>query len=174
MTTMMTMRARTRTVRSEAAARGRAAAGARSARVRVASRARELLAALAVAVATAAGASAGASAEEVGEVFGRSCAGCHVNGGNVLDGGKTLSSRDLERNLGAVNVDVVSAIIANGKGRMPGYGESCAPKGACTFGPRLSEAEIGCVAPEAGVRAPRKRPRQRRATDFFARLSRRQ
>ena len=108
--------------------------------------ARECIAALGILV-TAAAADVGAarSADGVEETFARSCAGCHVNGGNVLDGSKTLSSRDLERNLGAINIDAVSGIIANGRNRMPGYGTDCAPKGACTFGPRLSDEEIRCV-----------------------------
>ncbi len=29
---------------------------------------------------------------------------------------------------------------------MPGYGEACAPKGACTFGARLDAEEIDALA----------------------------
>ncbi|OAY75674.1 Cytochrome c6, chloroplastic [Ananas comosus] len=33
-----------------------------------------------------------------------------------------------------------------GKGWMPGFGEKCAPRGQCTFGPRLQEEEIKLLA----------------------------
>jgi len=33
-------------------------------------------------------------------------------------------------------------VIYSGKGKMPGYGENCAPKGACTFAARLSDDEV--------------------------------
>ena len=33
-------------------------------------------------------------------------------------------------------------LIYFGKGRMPGYGQDCAPKGRCTFLPRSSDEEI--------------------------------
>lgn len=33
-----------------------------------------------------------------------------------------------------------------GKGRMPGFGEKCTPRGQCTFGPRLTENEIKILA----------------------------
>nr|GMD11699.1 cytochrome C6, chloroplastic [Ipomoea batatas] len=33
-----------------------------------------------------------------------------------------------------------------GKGRMPGFGEECTPRGQCTFGPRLQEDEIKLLA----------------------------
>nr|POE96034.1 cytochrome c6, chloroplastic [Quercus suber] len=33
-----------------------------------------------------------------------------------------------------------------GKGRMPGFGENCTPRGQCTFGARLQEEEIKLLA----------------------------
>ncbi|KAK4491514.1 hypothetical protein RD792_002264 [Penstemon davidsonii] len=33
-----------------------------------------------------------------------------------------------------------------GKGRMPGFGENCTPRGQCTFGPRLQDGEIKLLA----------------------------
>jgi hypothetical protein len=33
-----------------------------------------------------------------------------------------------------------------GKGRMPGFGEKCTPRGQCTFGPRLQDEEIKLLA----------------------------
>ncbi|ABP00158.1 distinct from photosynthetic electron transfer catalyst, CYC6, partial [Ostreococcus lucimarinus CCE9901] len=53
--------------------------------------------------------------------------------------------RDLERN-GVATKEDISNLIERGKGKMPGYGESCAPKGACTFGARLDAEEIDALA----------------------------
>ena len=40
-----------------------------------------------------------AAAEGAAETFGRSCAGCHPGGGNIVAGpGKSLSTQDLEAN----------------------------------------------------------------------------
>lgn len=57
----------------------------------------------------------------------------------------TLFSKDLERN-GLTSKPDVSSIIELGKGKMPGYGEACAPKGACTFGARIEAEEIDALA----------------------------
>jgi cytochrome c6 len=37
-------------------------------------------------------------------------------------------------------------IIYGGKGKMPGYGEGCAPKGQCTFGARLADEDVKGLA----------------------------
>lgn len=66
-------------------------------------------------------------------------------GGNVVASGKGLSAEELERN-GYGSLGDIADIIALGKGKMPGFGEACAPKGACTFGPRLTEAELNEIA----------------------------
>eukprot|EP00250_Pteridium_aquilinum_P000372 c10404_g1_i1 orf=88-645(+) len=81
----------------------------------------------------------------VQRVFQRSCVGCHVGGGNIIQPGATLTSSDLQRN-GVSAVNDIYKIIYSGKGRMPGYGEQCAPRGQCTFGPRLSDEEIQSLA----------------------------
>jgi len=75
----------------------------------------------------------------------RGCVGCHSAGGNVVVPSATLFSKDLERN-GLTSKADVSSIIELGKGKMPGYGEECAPKGACTFGPRIEAEEIDALA----------------------------
>jgi cytochrome c6 len=59
--------------------------------------------------------------------------------------GATLSLGDLQRN-GMLDVDAVFKLVYNGKGKMYGFGEECAPKGKCTFGPRLSDTELRDVA----------------------------
>lgn len=80
------------------------------------------------------------------QLFESSCAACHAGGGNIVArGGKTLEAADLAKN-GYTDLDSLTSIIANGKGAMPGYGEQCQPKRACTFGPRLADAEIRDIA----------------------------
>ncbi|EPS71609.1 hypothetical protein M569_03154, partial [Genlisea aurea] len=83
-------------------------------------------------------------------LFRRACIGCHVGGGNILQPGATLFSRDLTRN-GVDSEEEIYSVTYFGKGRMPGFGEKCSPRGQCTFGPRLKEDEIRVLA--AFVRA---------------------
>ncbi|KAI7999251.1 hypothetical protein LOK49_LG09G02620 [Camellia lanceoleosa] len=78
-------------------------------------------------------------------LFGRSCIGCHDGGGNIIQPGATLFLKDLQRN----EVDTEEEIFRvtyYGKGRMPGFGENCTPRGQCTFGARLQEEEIKLLA----------------------------
>lgn len=84
-------------------------------------------------------------AEESITIFERSCAGCHAGGGNVLQPNATLFAKDLDRS-GMANADGIFQITYFGKGRMPGYGEKCTPRGQCTFGPRLSDSDIRALA----------------------------
>ena len=58
-----------------------------------------------------------------------------------MDRGATLFPEDLKRN-GLDSADAIFSLVYKGKGKMPGYGVDCAPKGQCTFGPRLSDAEV--------------------------------
>jgi len=71
--------------------------------------------------------------------------GCHQNGGNILAGNATLFPDDLLRN-GINGPDDLYRIIYSGKGKMPGYGADCAPRGACTFGPRLADDQVRGLA----------------------------
>ena len=87
-----------------------------------------------------------------GALFARNCAGCHAGGGNVMQAGAGLTTADLERN-GVASPDAVFALIYGGKGRMPGYGEGCTPKGQCTFGPRLPDADVARLADYVLARA---------------------
>ncbi|CAM6038625.1 unnamed protein product [Sphagnum compactum] len=78
-------------------------------------------------------------------VFQRTCSGCHAGGGNILQPGATLFAKDLERN-DTASVNDIFKITYSGKGRMPGYGENCTPRGQCTFGPRISDSDIRTLA----------------------------
>jgi cytochrome c6 len=83
--------------------------------------------------------------DAAGAFSSRGCVGCHAAGGNVVSASATLFSRDLERN-GLTSKEGIARVIELGKGKMPGYGETCAPKGACTFGARLNAEEIDALA----------------------------
>lgn len=78
-------------------------------------------------------------------LFNRACIGCHVGGGNVIQAGATLFAGDLERN-GVETEEEIFRVTYEGKGRMPGFGEECTPRGKCTFGPRLKDEEIRLLA----------------------------
>ncbi|KAJ8608165.1 hypothetical protein CTAYLR_010304 [Chrysophaeum taylorii] len=86
-----------------------------------------------------------ANAEDGVQLFAKNCAACHAGGGNIVARTKTLSAADLNRD-GYSSLEKMAEIIALGKNAMPGYGEACQPKLACTFGPHLSEDEVNSVA----------------------------
>ena len=54
-------------------------------------------------------------------LFDAHCAGCHVNGGNIIRRGKTLRLAALERQ-GVASEAAIAAIAAGGVGQMSGYG----------------------------------------------------
>ena len=64
-----------------------------------------------------------------GELFANHCAGCHVNGGNIIRRGKTLRLAALERN-GIHDAQRIAAIAAAGLGQMSGYGAVLGEGGA--------------------------------------------
>lgn len=70
--------------------------------------------------------------------------GCHAGGGNIV-GGSTLRLPELEQN-GLSDPSALYKLLYEGKGRMPGFGAECAPKGQCTFGPRLTDDELSAMA----------------------------
>ncbi len=70
------------------------------------------------------------SGEQVFEVH---CAGCHVNGGNILRRGKNLRTKALHK-YGYDSVDTITEIVSYGKNNMSAYND------------RLSETEIKNVA----------------------------
>lgn len=78
-------------------------------------------------------------------LFRRACIGCHAGGGNIIQPGATLFLKDLQRN-GVDTEEEIYRVTYSGKGRMPGFGENCTPRGQCTFGARLQEDEIKVLA----------------------------
>ena len=82
-------------------------------------------------------------------LFEAKCAACHAGGGNVVARSKTLDRAALTAN----NVEDIATIVTMGKNQMPGFGEACAPKPACTFGARLSDADIAEVSKWVDARA---------------------
>ncbi len=67
------------------------------------------------------------------KIFAANCAGCHINGGNIIRRGKNLKMRALKK-YGMDSVDAIASIVANGKNNMSAYKE------------RLTEQEIQDVA----------------------------
>jgi cytochrome c6 len=61
------------------------------------------------------------AAADGGRLFDAHCAGCHVNGGNIIRRGKTLRMAALERQ-GVASEAAIAAIAAGGVGQMSGYG----------------------------------------------------
>jgi cytochrome c6 len=55
------------------------------------------------------------------QLFANHCAGCHVNGGNIIRRGKTLQLKALERQ-GLASQEAIAAIAASGRGQMGAYG----------------------------------------------------
>ncbi|MFM7169773.1 MAG: c-type cytochrome [Cyanobium sp.] len=66
-------------------------------------------------------------------LFAQHCAGCHVNGGNVIRRGKTLRLAALRR-AGLEGPDNVARVASAGQGQMGGYGEVLGPGGAEAVG----------------------------------------
>jgi len=63
------------------------------------------------------------------ELFTNHCAGCHVNGGNIVRRGQTLRLAALRRN-GIEGPAAIAAIAAGGRGQMGGYGAVLGEGGA--------------------------------------------
>ena len=60
-------------------------------------------------------------------VFKTHCAGCHVNGGNIVRRGKNLKMKALHRNK-ADTQDAIAYIVTNGKGIMSAYRDKLTPE----------------------------------------------
>ncbi|MGF1567479.1 MAG: cytochrome c6 PetJ [Nodosilinea sp.] len=67
------------------------------------------------------------------QIFANNCAACHVGGGNVVNGAKTLKQADLDK-YEMASLAAITTQVTNGKAAMPAF------KG------RLSEADIEDVA----------------------------
>ena len=63
------------------------------------------------------------------KIFNLQCAGCHINGGNIVRRGKTLKQKALKK-YGMDSQDAIANLVANGNNNMPAYKE------------RLSEPDI--------------------------------
>ncbi|WP_315874680.1 c-type cytochrome [Thermocoleostomius sinensis] len=73
------------------------------------------------------------SVDHGAQVFSVHCAGCHVNGGNIVRRGKNLKLKTLQRHH-IDSLEAIGEIVANGRGIMSAYGD------------RLSEQEITDVS----------------------------
>ncbi|KAL2344685.1 hypothetical protein Fmac_005970 [Flemingia macrophylla] len=80
-----------------------------------------------------------------GTLFRQACIGCHDAGGNIIQPASTLFTKDLQRN-GVDTEEAIYRVTYYGKGRMPGFGKECMPRGQCTFGARLGDEEIKLLA----------------------------
>lgn len=67
------------------------------------------------------------------QIFANNCAACHIGGGNVVNGAKTLKQADLEQ-YGMASLEAITTQVTNGKAAMPAF------KG------RLSSEDIADVA----------------------------
>ncbi|WP_138505575.1 cytochrome c6 PetJ [Nostoc sp. PA-18-2419] len=67
------------------------------------------------------------------QIFSIHCAGCHINGGNIVRRGKNLKKPALHK-YGMDSIEAVSSIVTNGKSNMSAYKD------------RLSEQQIQDVA----------------------------
>ncbi|MFH7024957.1 MAG: cytochrome c6 PetJ [Heteroscytonema crispum UTEX LB 1556] len=67
------------------------------------------------------------------QIFETNCAGCHINGGNIIRRGKNLKMKALKKN-NMNSIEAIASIVANGKNNMSAYKD------------RLSEQQIQDVA----------------------------
>jgi len=67
------------------------------------------------------------------QVFDTNCAACHIGGGNVVNGAKTLKQSDLEQ-YSMASLEAIQTQVKNGKAAMP------------SFLGRLSDTDIEDVA----------------------------
>lgn len=54
------------------------------------------------------------------QVFSNNCAACHIGGGNVVNGAKTLKKEALEQ-YGMASLDAITTQVTNGKAAMPAF-----------------------------------------------------
>jgi len=65
---------------------------------------------------------------EGGRLFANTCAGCHLNGGNIVRRDRTLKLKALQRR-GIDDPEAIARIAAEGIGRMDGYAKVLGPDG---------------------------------------------
>jgi cytochrome c6 len=56
------------------------------------------------------------------EIFTANCAGCHLNGGNIVRRGKNLKQKALKKHH-MDSIDAIANLVENGKNAMPAYKE---------------------------------------------------
>ena len=56
------------------------------------------------------------------QVFKANCAGCHINGGNIVRRGKNLKLKTLHKRK-VDTQEAIASIVTNGKGIMSAYGD---------------------------------------------------
>ncbi|MEA5582017.1 c-type cytochrome [Nodularia harveyana UHCC-0300] len=61
------------------------------------------------------------------EIFSAQCAGCHINGGNIIRRGKNLKKSALER-YGMNTIEAITGIVTNGKNNMSAYKDRLTPE----------------------------------------------
>jgi len=82
------------------------------------------------------------------QLFTQHCAGCHVNGGNIIRRGRTLKLAALERQ-GLASSEAIARIASGGLGQMSGYGEQLGENGAAEVAEWVwQQAQLGW--PKAG------------------------
>ena len=54
------------------------------------------------------------------KIFETQCAGCHINGGNIIRRGKNLKQKALKK-YGMDSPEAIANIVTNGKGNMSAY-----------------------------------------------------
>jgi len=54
------------------------------------------------------------------QVFSVHCAGCHINGGNIIRRGKNLKKQALKK-YGMDSIEAITSIVTNGKSNMSAY-----------------------------------------------------
>lgn len=63
-----------------------------------------------------------ADAANGAQIFEAHCAGCHINGGNIIRRGKNLKLKALRRNQ-MDSLEAIAQIVTNGKRPMAAYGD---------------------------------------------------
>jgi cytochrome c6 len=61
------------------------------------------------------------------EIFELHCAGCHLNGGNIVRRGKTLKQKALEKN-GVASLEAIAELVTQGKNNMSAYRDRLTPE----------------------------------------------
>ncbi|MBI4782333.1 MAG: c-type cytochrome [Oscillatoriophycideae cyanobacterium NC_groundwater_1537_Pr4_S-0.65um_50_18] len=61
------------------------------------------------------------------KAFDLHCAGCHINGGNIVRRGKNLKLKTLQKNH-MDSIEAIATIVTNGKGNMSAYRDRLPPE----------------------------------------------